>query len=357
MFNRKLKMNGHKIKKNMAEDTKMNILFDLIQFDEETASGMMVKECNKVLPSQKARSILISVRNENNHEFYPYFYVVNGNNKLLGFFKLRDLLNVSPDTLAINLVRKSTPKVSVDDPCDEVASLMTREHLSSIPVVDKNNVIQGIITFDSVFKVIEDVASEEIFSMVGTTKQDLSSKDFSKKVRSRIPWLFTTFAGGIVSAIILRHFKFTLSEYSIIIFFVPFVLGLAGNIGIQGATVIVRGLATGDIKPHNLRSTIIKEISVGCFNGVIFGLVSGVFIYILSGLLLNTIPLLGLIISLGVVLAVTGATLIGSFSPLIFVKFNIDPAISVGPFITVTNDVIGLAIYLSVTTSVISICH
>ena len=348
---------SRKFEKEKIENSKTDILLDLIQFDEETAGGMMMKGFNKVSPEQRASSILISVRKENNHEFYPYFYVVNNSNRLLGFFKLRDLLNVSPDTSAINLVRKSTPKVLVDDPCDEVASLMTKEHLSAVPVVDKNDIMQGVITFDNVIKVIEELANEEIFSMVGTTKMDIFSQNVLKKVRSRIPWLFTTFAGGIISALILKQFKFTLSEYSIVKFFIPFVLGLAGNIGIQGATVIVRGIATGDIKPDNLRSTIIKEIAVGCFNGVIFGLVSGVFIYILSGFLLNAIPLLGPIICVGIVLAVTGAMLIGSFSPLIFIKFNIDPAISVGPFITVTNDVIGLAIYLSVTTTVLSIYY
>lgn len=332
-----------------------NILLDLVQFDHETAGGMMTPKFNKILPDQSAASILMAVKKEKNHEHYPYFYVLNNHNKLLGYFKLRDLLHVSPETKAITFIRSNTPKVQLDDQCDKVTSLMTHEHLSVIPVVDKNNVMLGIITFDDVFRVMQDIANEEIFTMVGTTKFDPFSQKLLKKILTRLPWLLTTFAGGILGAIILRKFRFTLAEYSAVIFFIPFVLGLAGNIGIQGSTLIVRGLATGDIKKTNLKRIIAKEITVGCLNGVIFGIISGLFVFILSKIFLDSPHhLLGIIICTGVILSVCGTALIGTFSPIFFMKFNIDPAISAGPFITVTNDVIGLSIYLSIATLILT---
>jgi len=145
-----------------------------------------------------------------------------------------------------------------------------------------------------------------------------------------------------------------MSEFTTVIFFIPFVLGLAGNVGIQGATVIVRGLATGDIQSDNLNRVLKSEIKVGLFNGIIFGTICGASIVFFAETLLKTSPALGITVGLGIILAVAMATLIGSFTPLLFLKLKIDPAISTGPMVTVINDIIGLAIYLFTATTVFS---
>ncbi|MBC8283852.1 MAG: magnesium transporter [Nitrospinae bacterium] len=322
------------------------IIKDLIQYGEETAGGLMTPEFNKIFWNQPAAEIFTKIRQESNSDTQPYFYVVDNHDKLLGFFKLRDLLNVPASALAEEFIRTDTPKIEINDPCEKVANLMSQEHLSILPVVDENNVIQGVITFDDVIRVMEDIASEDIYTMVGTAKVDPFAKKTSSKILARAPWLFTTFIGGIISAWILGVFDGTLSEYTAIILFIPFVIGLAGNVGIQGATIIVRGLATGDIQEDNISHIVKNEILVGTLNGIIFGVLCGILINLTAEVLLNTEPLIGLVVGTGIILAVSVASLVGSLTPILFINLDIDPAISTGPIITVANDILGLAIYL-----------
>jgi magnesium transporter len=272
--------------------------------------------------------------------------VTGSGNKLLGFFKLRDLLNASTDAKASHIMRKDTPKVHVADSCDKVANLMDNEHLSTVPVVDDNNIIRGVITFDDVIRIMQDLASEDIFTMVGTAKVDPFAKNTKSKIMARAPWLFTTFMGGLVSAYILNQFQSTLNDFAAIIFFIPFVIGIAGNVGLQGSTVIVRGLATGDIQDDNILTVVKSELLVGVSNGFIFGILCGSVVALVSKSLLQSSPLLGAVVGAGIIFAVSIAALIGSTAPILFLRANIDPAISAGPFVTITNDIAGIAIYL-----------
>ena len=190
----------------------------------------------------------MNIKHGSSSDIHPYFYVTGSENELKGYFKLRDLLNAPTDAKACKIMRLNTPKVLVTDTSDKVANLMDKEHLSTIPVVDENNVIRGIITFDDVIRIMQDLASEDIFTMIGTAKVDPFAKKITNKITARAPWLFITFIGGLFSAYILNKFQTTLNDFATIIFFIPFVIGIAGNVGLQGSTVIVRGLATGSIQ-------------------------------------------------------------------------------------------------------------
>ena len=332
------------LSKMEAQDAE--VIKDLIQYGEETAGGLMTPEFNKIKWNQPAAEIFTKIKQESGSYIHPYFYVVDDQNKLLGFFKLRDLLNAQSSAIAKEFIRPKTPKIAINDPCEKVANVMGQEHLSILPVVDENNVIQGVVTFDDVIRVMEDIASEDIYTMVGTAKVDPFAKKTGSKIIARAPWLFITFVGGIISAWILGLFEGTLSEDAAIILFIPFVIGLAGNIGIQGATIIVRGLATGDIQEDNIAHIVKNEILVGVLNGAIFGIICGTLISLTAEILLSTDPLLGLVVGTGIILAVSVASLVGSLTPIIFINLDIDPAISTGPVITVANDILGLAIYL-----------
>ena len=323
------------------------VIKDLIRYEEETAGGLMNPDFNKILFDSKAGDIFTKIRRESTKETIPYYYVVDETDQLMGFFKLRDLLNIQTSAMAKEFIRPETPKVHLNDPCEKVAQIMGQEHLSSLPVVDDDNVIQGIITFDDVIRSMQDSASEDIYTMVGTAKIDPFAKKISSKIIARAPWLFTTFIGGLVSAWILGSYQTTLAEVSAVIFFIPFVIGLAGNVGIQGATVIVRGLATGDIQKDNLATVVKSELSVGILNGGIFGLLCGGLVYLASEPILHTNPILGLVVGAGIVLAVSVASILGSLTPILFINLDIDPAISTGPMIIIITDVLGLTIYLT----------
>lgn len=326
---------------------------NLIRYEEETAGGMMNPNFNKVHKDQTAGNIMLQIKRETTKDPLPYYFVVDDQNKLMGFFKLRDLLNVSANLKATDILREKTPTARLEDPCEKVANLMDHENISVVPVVDENEIIQGIVTFDDVLRVMQDTASEDIYTMVGTAKVDPFAKKTVNKVIARAPWLLTTFIGGLVSAWLLHAFQFTLTEFTTVIMFIPFVLGIAGNVGIQGGTVIVRGLAIGDIQSDNIKSVVLSEIRVGTINGLIFGTACGLAITLINQLWMHSSNFLGLTVGLGIIFAVAVASLVGSLMPLIFIKFNIDPAISTGPMITVLNDILGLLIYLSTTTLLI----
>ncbi|GJL78293.1 MAG: magnesium transporter MgtE [Nitrospinaceae bacterium] len=324
-----------------------DVIKDLISYGEETAGGLMQTSFHGIYEDQTAADILMKLKRDRGQEAAPYFYVLSKNNELLGYFKLRDLLNVSAIAHPTEFMRKETPKVLLTDPCDKVASLMDHEHLSTIPVVNEKNVIQGVVTFDDVIRTIQDIASEDIFTMVGTAKIDPFAKKIGKKIWARAPWLFTTFIGGLFSAFIISSYQISLVEFSTIIMFIPFVIGLSGNIAIQGATVIVRGMATGDIQQDNIKRVIRSELAVGCFNGLIFGVLCAVLLTSVSGAFIQINPLLGLTVGLGIIMAVGLSSLLGSLTPIVFLRAGIDPAISTGPVVIVLNDILGLAIYLA----------
>jgi len=322
------------------------VIKDLITYKEETAGGLMVPNFNTVSEGQTAREMLMMLKHENNSDTSPYFYVIGPENLLKGYFKLRDLLNASTDAKASQIMRDNTPKVHLADSCDKVANLMDNEHLSTIPVVDDDNRIRGVITFDDVIRIMQELASEDIYTMVGTAKVDPFAKKTGSKILARAPWLFTTFLGGLVSAYILNQFQATLNEFTAIIFFIPFVVGIAGNVGLQGSTVIVRGLATGDIQDDNILTVVKSELLVGISNGFIFGILCGSVVALAAESFLHSSSLLGAVVGAGIIFAVSIAAIIGSTAPILFLRANIDPAISAGPFVTITNDIAGIAIYL-----------
>jgi len=343
-----------KILEQMVPD-EAQTLKSLIHYEEQTAGGMMTPHYHRVTPDELASEILTKMIRNPSKDSVTDFFVVGTNNELLGFFTLRDLLNVLPNAKALEIIRNDTPKVLLEESCEKIANLMDHKHLSTVPVVDEKNVIHGIVTFDDVIRGLKQTTDEEIYTMVGATEVDSFAKKTSSKIAARAPWLFTTFIGGMISAYVLKSFEITMSEFTAVIFFIPFVLGLAGNVGIQGATVIVRGLATEEIQSDNLNRVLKSEVKVGLFNGIIFGTICGATIMLFAETLLNTSPALGVTVGLGIILAVAMATLIGSFTPLLFLKLNIDPAISTGPAVMVINDIIGLAIYLFTATTVFSV--
>ncbi len=320
---------------------------DLITYEEETAGGLMNPRFNEVRGNPTAADILMSLKRDSKQDIPPYFYLLDDQRRLKGSIRLRDLLNVPAQARARDFVSPETPKVLLGETCDKVASLMDHEQLSTIPVVDENNVMHGIITFDDVIRTMQDIASEDIFTMVGTAKVDPFARSIGRKISARTPWLFTTFLGGLASAFIIDAFHGALVEFATIVLFIPFVIGLAGNVGIQGATVIVRGLATGDIQSDNLRTVVRSELLVGLANGLIFSVLCGSFVWLVAAPFLEASPLLGLTVASGIFLAVGLASGIGSLTPMLFIRMGIDPAISTGPFVTVINDITGVAVYLT----------
>jgi magnesium transporter len=242
--------------------------------------------------------------------------------------------------------RKDLPTVHLDDSCEKVAETMDNLHVSAVPVVDSNGIIRGVVTFDDVLSAVMSIANDDIYTMAGTSSEPFQKK-MLRKVTHRMPWLFATLAGGIINALVLNNFEPLLLKYAAIVFFIPFVIGLSGNIAIQASTVMVRGMATGEVQSSNLSSVIFSEIGAGSMNGLFFGIGCGALVSFLARPVLHTTPIIGLTVGIGVILAVFFASIMSAFTPVLFRKLGLDPAISASPIITVFNDVMGVLVYLA----------
>lgn len=223
---------------------------------------------------------------------------------------------------------------------EEVARLVSKYNLLAIPVVDSLGKLVGIVTVDDVIDVIREEATEDFLKLAGTAEEELLNKSIFTIARARLPWLVATLFGGIVACHLMKTFQLTLEKVIALAFFVPVIMGMGGNIGIQSTALMVRGLATGNVDLAHIGKALFREIKVGVIMGTSCGLAIGLAAYLITGRYV-----LGVVVSTAMLCAITVAATIGTPMPLLFKKVGIDPAIASGPFVTTTNDITGLSIY------------
>jgi magnesium transporter len=192
-------------------------------------------------------------------------------------------------------------------------------------------------------------ATEDIYKMAGTSGEELLEKSTWKIAGIRMPWLLITLAGEFVTGIILKHYNATLRDALSIVYFVPLVMALGGNVGNQSQTIVVRGLATGRIEPFTIRKILFRQTRVGLIMGLIAGLLVGTGVAFL-----NAARSLGLIVGLSIFISITISATVGTITPVIFKKIHVDPAVAAGPFITNFNDIIGILVYMGIATTMVS---
>jgi len=228
---------------------------------------------------------------------------------------------------------------------EEVVHLVRKYDLVSIPVVDDFHRLVGRITHDDIIDVIEDEVDEDFSLMAGVIDQEITEESSIKISRARLPWLVAALFGGVFAAIVINQFAASLEEVIALTFFFPVIMAMGGNTGIQASTVVVRGLATGDISLVNTGKRLWMEMRVALINGIICGLILGLIV----GFWLDDYRL-GSIITVALILIILFSGLIGSAVPLALKKLNIDPALAAGPFVTTSNDILSLFIYLGLVT-------
>lgn len=332
----------------LMESEDVSDLKELLEYGEDTAGGIMTTEYIAFRQDISVDKAIESLRESAPvAETVYYLYVIDEANKLVGVLSLRELIVAAPQTLVSNIMHKKIISVNVHEDQEEVARVVTKYNFLAVPVVDDNNELLGIITVDDIIDVIHEEATEDIYRLAGT--QEIAEEDTVKRIKSslkaRLPWLFITMIGGMLSGSVLSGFETTISQVVALTFFIPLLMGMGGNVGTQSSTLVVRGLATGNIDSEELIKTILKESLVGISIGIILGfLVSGV-AYLWQG---N--PFLGFIVGLAMFFNVLTAATIGTLVPLVFKRLGVDPAVASAPFISTTVDVTGLLIYATLTT-------
>lgn len=318
-------------------------LQELMEFEEDTAGGIMEVERIAVREDATIRDAIDLARaGAEEIENLQKIYVVLEDGVLTGHVDVLDLLLYPRSTLIKDAMKKNPVVVPLDMDQEEVAGLFGKYDEFTLPVVDAEGRLVGRITVDDIIDVIEEEASEDIAHIAGTTEDELGEPSPIKISRTRLPWLVTGLVGQLIAALIMSRYEIPLSQFVVLAFFVPLIVGTAGSIGIQAAVVVVRELALGQIDLLRMGRRVGKELLVAFINGAILGSI----LFAAVVLWQNDVGLAALLLS-SLLIVIIVAAFIGASVPLILERWKIDPAIATGPFITVSNDIIGLAIYLS----------
>jgi magnesium transporter len=321
----------------------------LLRYDEESAGGIMATELVFVREGATAHDAIEMIRRaaedlKNLH----YVYVTDSHAFLKGVFSLRQLLLAKPNAQVSDFMDSDVIVVTPDMDQEEVADLFRRYNLFAVPVVDDFGKLIGRITVDDIIDVIDDEASEDISRMAGTDEEEISEVSAFKVSGIRLPWLMVAMAGQLVAATLIRAFEGTLNRMIALAFFIPAIMATGGNTGIQSSTIVIRALATGEMGLANTWRQLFKELRVALINGLILG----VFILVVADLWLG-MPKLGIVLAVSMMAIVIAAGVLGATIPLVLKRFGVDPAVATGPFVTTTNDVIGILIYLGLATALL----
>lgn len=316
----------------------------LMRHEEDTAGGIMALEVVAVNKDRTASQALDVLRRKADEVDDVYnIYVIDKDGVLVGMASLKDVVTAPPKAPLSKIMKTDPISVLAHTDQEEVANLFHKYDLVAAPVVDEQGRLVGRITVDDVLDVVEEEASEDFTKMAGITDDEIGERSILKTSSVRLPWLLVAFVGELLSAKVLEHFMPSDNELIIATFFIPLIMAMGGNIGIQCSTVVIRGLAIGDIRLGDTGRRLIQELSVALLNGFLIAcLLLGAVTWMFNNLKFGTV----LSFSLLTVLLI--ASFVGTLVPLFLKRIRIDPAIATGPFITTSNDVLGLLIYFTI---------
>lgn len=317
----------------------------LLEYGERTAGRIMnprVFALNEDLTVGEAITALQSARDV---EMVFYLYVVDARGHLVGVTSLRRLLLVSPETPLKRIMTPDVISVRVDTDQEEVARQVASYNLLAVPVVDEENKLVGVITVDDVIDVIKDEATEDLLRLAGVSGDERIATPPFEALRKRLPWLGINLITAFFAASVVALFESTISRVTALAVFMPIVAGMGGNAGTQTLTVVVRGLAIGELTWANSRKTLIKETAIGVGNGLILGAVAALIAWATKG-----DPMIGLLLGMAMLCNMFVAATAGTLVPLGLAALKVDPALASAVFITTFTDVVGFASFLGFAT-------
>ena len=315
-------------------------IVELLRYDEDTAGGLMAKELVKVNENWNVLTCVkeMRVQAENVTRVHS-IYVVDDNDKLKGRLSLKDLLTTSTKTAIKDVYIPKVDYVNVHDSAEDVARIMSKYDLEAIPVVDEIGRLVGRITIDDIVDVIKEEAEKDYQLAAGITQDVEADDSIWKLTKARLPWLLIGMFGGLGAASIINGFQDAMELYPILLIFIPLIQATAGNVGVQSSAIVVQGLANDTIGGEII-NRLGKEFLLGLVNGIAIATV----VLLVSHFLFDTSYLVSVTIGIALITVIVNAAIIGTFIP-IFLDKGIDPAVATGPFITTSNDVLGILIY------------
>lgn len=315
-------------------------IIDLMHYPEDVAGGLMQKELVKVNISDNVSDCVDAIRDQAESIDKVYeVYVVDDEQRLKGVVSMKQIVLSRKNTKIENVFDDDIVFVETTRSGDEVAEIMQRYDLESIPVVNSLGRLLGIITIDDVLDFVTDKAEEDIQVMAGITGEAEEDDTVWKLAKARIPWLVIGVFGSLMAASVISKFEDSLTKISALAMFIPIMGSTGGNVGIQTSSLIVQSLSEKSGLSIGIWERLSKVIRVALINGLVVGLLTGAYVYAVGK------PELFWVVCLSLFAVVLLASFMGTITPILLDKFGINPAMASGPFITTANDLIGIGTY------------
>jgi magnesium transporter len=321
------------------------VVENLLEYDDKTAGRIMNPTVFALREDLTVGEAITEMQIHRDVEMVFYLYVVDERRHLVGVVSLRRLLLVSPETPLKRIMTADLISARVDMDQEEVARQVAAYNLLAIPVVDEENKLVGIITVDDVIDVIKEEATEDINRLAGVAGDERAFTPAMESLRKRLPWLGVNLVTAFIAAAVVALFEGTIDLFPVLAIFMPIVAGMGGNAGTQTLTVVVRGIALGELTWGNSRKALVKEVVVGIGNGVTLGVLAALVVWATRG---N--PVLGVVLGLAMIINMFVAAAAGTLVPLGLRAANVDPALASSVFITTMTDVFGFFSFLGLAT-------
>ncbi len=319
----------------------------LIKYKEGTAGSILTTDYASLSPDITVKDAFEKLKLQAfDRETIYYVYVIDNERRLLGFITLRELIVATSNKKIEEVMHQNVVSANVNDDKEEVAKKLSDYNLLAIPIVEEGNRLVGIVTVDDVVDIVIEETTEDIYKYGAAGEYiDYMKSNAFQLARQRTFWLMILVCVGFLTGYVIQSNSGKIQNVVALSFFIPLILGAGGNAGTQSSTVVIRGLATGNIQINDIFRVFRKEVSIGVLVGAILATIAS-----LGGILIGKDPKIGITVGLAMVCSVILATTLGSFLPIIFKKLKLDPALMSGPFITSIVDVVSLLIYFKVAT-------
>ncbi len=333
---------------DLMEDEEAHEVQGLMAHEEDTGGGIMTPRLVLADMSSTVSEVVDTLRHEAEEAVIHCLFVVDEGNRLQGVVPLHLLVTARADTVITSLMDRDVISVTTDMDQEEIAQLFVRYDLVVAPVVDEDERVVGQITVDDAMDVLVEEATEDLYRMAGTSGNEAERDSVFGVAFTRLPWLLLCLVGSFLSGLVISMFDVTLEKAITLAAFIPVIMATGGNSGLQASTVTVRGLVIGNVSSGLLLRTVVREVGTAVVIGLFCGVAASAVAWIWFGE-----TLVGLSVGVAMFLVICLAVLLGVLAPLLFNRVGIDPAVASGPFITTTNDILGLLIYLGLATLLI----
>lgn len=322
----------------------------MMQYPSKTAGRIMTHRYIWIDQSFTVEQAISKLKNFKNIASYTnYLYVIDVHKKLVGVVSYRELLLAETTTPITDLMESNVIQVHLNEEQEGVAKVIAQYDFVSLPVVNDEDILVGIITIDDVLDIVVQEANEDIEKLLASGKEISFRTNPFTAAKRRLPWLILLLFIGLVSGGIIERFEATLESVVALAFFMPMIAGMTGNTGTQSLAVVVRGLVSEDLDFKKSMKLIVRELFVGIIIGITCAVIIAIIAYVWRGSLA-----LGLVVGSSLLATLIIGTIAGTIIPLLLYKFKADPAVASGPLITTINDILSLLIYFGIATMFIS---